>query len=84
MLNSAISSKSAIPTPQANACSSMICRIEKRFLTLINFESFKTSSSKFLDKMTAAAKTGPAKQPRPASSQPASMSRGSWKGKSFM
>ncbi len=28
--------------------------------------------------MTAAAKTGPARQPRPASSKPASVSRGSW------
>jgi len=39
---------------------------------LICFESFKTGSAKLGGRITAAANTGPAKQPLPASSQPAS------------
>src|SRR5690606_33044995 len=40
--------------------------------SVIFFESFKSGCEKLRGKITAAATTGPAKQPLPASSQPAS------------
>ena len=43
------------------------------FFADIFFESFKSGLEKFLDKITAAAVTGPARQPLPASSVPASI-----------
>ena len=52
----------------------MISRNRNRFFSLIFLESFSRGCSHRGGRITAAAQTGPAKGPRPASSQPASMS----------
>ena len=60
-------------TPQASASFSITVR-SASLCDLFNcLESFKKGWEKSLAKITAAATTGPAKQPRPASSHPTSI-----------
>lgn len=58
----------------------MISRSSSRFFLLSCFESVRNGCLKSLGKITDAATTGPARQPLPASSQPASMSNEFEKG----
>ena len=61
-------------TAQAIASRSMTARNRSRFRSVICFESLSCGSWKSGGRITAAANTGPARQPRPASSHPASAS----------
>jgi hypothetical protein len=72
ILISSISKLSTTPTANASASFSMIFRSSSLSFSFSFFESFSNSFLNFFGKITAAAKTGPAKQPLPASSQPAS------------
>ena len=67
-----ISSGDTKATAQANASRSMMARSESRRRSVSCFESLSSSLRKSGGKITAAAVTGPARHPRPASSHPAS------------
>ena len=67
-----ISSGDTQPTAQAIASFSIKGRSSYRCFSVSFFESFNVSHVKSDGKMTAAAYTAPARQPRPASSHPAS------------
>lgn len=70
MFISSIFSLSTKATAQARARLSIIGRMARRLRSVSCLESFSCSMSQSGCKMTAAATTGPAKQPLPASSQP--------------
>ena len=61
-------------TAQDTASRSITSRSRSRLRSVIRFESSSSGSLKSGGRITAAAKTGPARHPRPASSQPASRS----------
>jgi hypothetical protein len=70
MFISSISKDEAQPIPQARALE-QICCFADSLCAAVNFlESFRISNGKSLGSITAAAQTGPAKGPRPASSMP--------------
>ena len=73
MFNSSISFGDTTPTPKLTASFLMIISNFSLVITLSFFESFRNVLLKFSGKITAAAITGPAKQPLPASSQPTSV-----------
>jgi len=62
-----------IPTAHAIASLSMIGRNKSLFLSDNTLLSFSNLFLKLLGRITAAATTGPARQPLPASSQPATI-----------
>ena len=67
---SSISWLSTSATAHASASFSIIGRRASRCSSVSCLESFSNGHSKFCGRITAAATTGPARQPRPASSQP--------------
>ena len=69
-----ISLLSILATANASASASIIVRSSFLFFSFTCFESLSKGWKKFFGKITAAANTGPARQPRPASSRPASIS----------
>ncbi len=75
-----ISSAVAMPTAHAMAVDSMIGRSNSRWRSVSCLESFSRGWLKSSGSITAAAYTGPARQPLPASSHPASTSPGVWHG----
>ena len=65
-----ISAASTRATAQATACSWITGKRASRFFSVSFLESFRPGSSAPKGRITAAAYTGPARGPAPASSQP--------------
>lgn len=79
ILISSIFSGDTMPIPIASAF--LLIKSTKKGLSffLVNLLSIISIQNNSLGQITAAATTGPAKHPLPASSQPTSISKSSWK-----